>query len=76
MNQFLIALDQLFNTLFGGYADETLSARAWRSRNLNPTWGRIQKAIDAVFFWDQDHCFQSFISEYERKQLPTEYRNG
>lgn len=30
MKQFLIALDQLANTLVGGYADETLSARAHR----------------------------------------------
>ena len=30
MKQFLIALDQLANTLAGGYADETLSARAHR----------------------------------------------
>lgn len=28
--QVLIALDQLLNTLFRGYADETLSSRAWR----------------------------------------------
>ena len=30
MKQFLIAADQLANTLIGGYADETLSARAHR----------------------------------------------
>ena len=30
MKQFLIAIDHLANTLVGGYADETLSARAHR----------------------------------------------
>lgn len=33
MMQFLIALDQLANTLIGGMADETLSARAHRMRS-------------------------------------------
>lgn len=28
--QIPIALDQFVNTLFGGWADETLSCRAWR----------------------------------------------
>ena len=30
MKQFLIAADQLANTIAGGYADETLSSRCWR----------------------------------------------
>jgi hypothetical protein len=32
LKQVLIALDQLLNTLFKGYADETLSSRAYRLR--------------------------------------------
>ena len=32
MKQVAIAFDQLINTLLGGYADETLSARAHRMR--------------------------------------------
>ncbi len=71
--QIFIALDQLANALIGGYADETLSARAWRERNSEPRWGKAQVWIDRIFFWQQDHCFQSFLSEYERKQLPKEY---
>lgn len=30
MMQTAIAIDQLLNALLGGFADETLSARAWR----------------------------------------------
>lgn len=30
--QILVAVDQLVNALFGGYADETLSSRAWRHK--------------------------------------------
>lgn len=31
--QVLVALDQLVNALFGGWADETLSSRCWRKRD-------------------------------------------
>lgn len=30
--QIAVAFDQLVNTLLGGWADETLSARAWRHK--------------------------------------------
>ena len=30
MKQILIAIGQLANTVIGGWADETLSSRAWR----------------------------------------------
>ena len=72
MTQFLIALDQLFNTMLGGYADETLSARAWRNRDKN-NWSKV---IDAVFFWDKNHCEQSYNSELIRKHLPLGYRQN
>ena len=32
--QVLIAVDQLLNTLTGGWADETISARAWRCNSI------------------------------------------
>lgn len=74
MKQFLIAFDQLCNTLIGGMADETLSARAWRLHRVQPdTWGRMRVAIDHLFFWQKDHCFNAYMSEMDRKQLPAEY---
>lgn len=72
MKQFLIAIDQLANTLLGGMADETLSARSWRTQSP------IHKAIDAVFFFDRQgmkrHCQLSYESELLRLQLPGAYR--
>ena len=68
LKQVAIAIDQLFNTLLGGMADETLSARAHRTGSA---W---EPVIDALFFWQDDHCFQSYISEKERKQLPGAYQ--
>lgn len=76
IKQILIAFDQLINTITWikgdgfGYADETLSARAWRLRNQS----RVYKIIDAIFFWEDRHCYYSYRSEKERNQLPDEYR--
>lgn len=69
--QFLIAVDQVFNTLLGGMADETLSARAYRQRDKHP-WR--MKIIDSLFFWEDGHCYKSWLSEVERRQLPSAYR--
>jgi hypothetical protein len=74
LKQILIAMDQLANTLAGGWADETLSARAWRLR-FRHRWGIIRAVIDRVFFWDRDHCRASFEAEFKRQQMPQEYRS-
>lgn len=70
LKQIAIAFDQLLNALLGGMADETLSARAHRTGSA---W---EPLIDALFFWQTDHCFESYLSEKERKQLPPEYRDA
>lgn len=70
----LTAIDQLIGSvLFNNPCDETLSAMAYRLRLVSPWWRAAQVIIDALFFWQGQHCKQSYISEYERKQLPTEY---
>jgi len=70
--QTLIAIDQYFNALIGGMADETVSARAWRLRS-NPYWNQARVAIDTVFFWQPNHCQKSYDLEVNRKQLPAGY---
>lgn len=76
MKQILIALDQLLNTLLGGYADETLSARAWRAEQSGKLFGKIfRPLIDAILFFDPNHCYTSHLAEKERQQLPDHYRN-
>jgi hypothetical protein len=67
-----IAIDQLANALVGGKADETLSARAHRQRLK----GRYAAAsfIDALFFWQQNHCERAYESERNRTQLPKDYQ--
>ena len=69
----LIAVDQLLNALLAGWPDETLSSRAFRwDRNGVRKWPRIM--IDCLFFWESQHCFQSYRSEREGRQLPPELR--
>ncbi len=71
--QVAVAFDQLVNTLMGGYADETLSARAWRHHlDGSRTWPRW--IIDHLFFWQTNHCKEAYESELLRKQLPDIYR--
>ena len=72
--QVLIAIDQLVNTLLGGMADETLSARAHRMREKRHRyWGWTANAIDRLFFWQRQHCWQAHQSELLRRQLPSHY---
>ena len=73
--QILIAIDQLINTLFGGMADETLSARAYRLElERGRSWAR--KLIDGILFFDKDHCKESYESEILRRQLPPSMRTN
>lgn len=73
--QVLIALDQLANTLLCGYADETMSARAWRHHvDGSRTWPC--RLIDTLFFWQKDHCKTAWESEMARAHLPPSMRGG
>lgn len=69
----LIAVDQLINTVAGGYPDETFSSRCWRwSKDGKRDWPR--KIVDGTLFWDKDHCRESYESELLRRQCPPEMR--
>lgn len=68
-----IAVDQLINALCGGWPDETLSSRAYRwDEDGIRSWPR--KVIDALFWWDERHCQESFESERLGRQLPPHLR--
>ena len=67
----LIAFDQQLNTLLGGYPDETLSSRSYRLDKKGKLLGRVfRPLIDMIFFWQDKHCFQAYMSELNRKQFP------
>lgn len=70
LRQILIAIDQLANTLLGGMADETISARAYRN-----DWTLVMRIIDWMF-QDPNHCKDAYYSEVFRSQLPKDYERG
>lgn len=72
--QILIAIDQLVNTIFGGWADETISCRAYRMQEKNRKFAKLRKLIDLLFFWQKEHCRTAYESELQRRHLPPELR--
>lgn len=61
----LVLLDRCVNVLLGGRFDETLSGRAWRMKlKRQPYWHWTADAIDALFFWQVDHCRTQYEAEY------------
>jgi hypothetical protein len=72
--QILLAIDQLANALLGGWADETISSRAYRLQHGSRRWNLARLAIDALFFWQPDHCYEAYMSEVNRKQQDPELR--
>lgn len=69
-----IAIDQLANAMLAGWPDETLSSRAYRMDGRKRRWTVARASIDRLFFWQPDHCKQSYDSERMRRQLPPEFR--
>ena len=73
--QCAIAVDQFFNALLcGGYADETMSANAYRMEQKGRPAGFLRKVIDTLFFWQPNHCEEAYLSEKFRRQSPPEER--
>ena len=63
-----IGFDQLLNALLGGDIDETLSSRTYRmARTGSEKWQRIERAINWLFFWQDEHCRASFLNERRRR---------
>lgn len=64
------AVSVLLNVLLGGPSNQTLSARNYelkRSGKLNIVW-----LIDILFFWDKDHCMNSWLYWFMRKDVQFE----
>ena len=73
-----IAFDQLawvLLTLGNGLPDETISAAAWRMESQGKRAGIwLRPLIDALFFFDQNHCLSAWQSERNKQQLPAIYK--
>jgi hypothetical protein len=60
--------------MVGGWADETLSARAWRLKDRGKGWSITRKVIDFIFFFEKNHCAESYVYEKLGKHSPPELR--
>jgi len=59
LNRVLLAFSILVNTLLGGDTNQSFSARNWgwkRSNRFHIVW-----LIDKIFWWEPDHCQESWI---------------
>lgn len=74
LKNILVALTQLLNTVLGGYPDESTSSRAHRQRRVKLRWDVTRRLINMVFFWEQDHCRDAYLSEAAYRQMPPEFR--
>lgn len=71
-----IAADQLANAMIAGSPDETVSSRVYRGAVLaaQPTSiaRMAYRAINTLFFWQDDHCRAAYLREKQRTHLPDE----
>jgi hypothetical protein len=74
-----IAFDQLINALFNGWADETMSAHAYRLHRDGKPWGWLMHLYDYLFIWQTwklDHCVRAYQAERARLHSPPETRKA
>lgn len=76
LKQLGIALAQLVNVVCGGYADETISARAWRCAHKAKRWDIAMRVINRIVWWQNNHCRGAWAMEKDRRHLPPAYRDG
>lgn len=63
----LAAWSQFWNAIWGGHRDQSFSSRSYEAKLLGKRWGRIAVPIvNAVFFWEPDHCRRAYLSDNER----------
>ena len=74
----LIAVDQFFCAVFGGWCDESISSYAYRLDNHGKPAGKILRPfVDYValkVFGQAEHCFKAYQEERVRAQFPPELR--
>lgn len=67
-----VSIDQLANTVLGGYPDETLSSRSYRQSTVSIFWKFMVYVINALFM-DKNHCKEAFYLEVD---LPKQYKSS
>lgn len=68
IKKFLISIDQLANTMLGGDEDNTLSSRSFiQAQTGKKRWVLMRKFVDTLLWFDDNHCEESFVNEYEKR---------
>ena len=69
-------VSQTANTfLLFGHHDMTISARCYINRNKKG-WRRAYKFVNSIFFWQEDHCRDSFAEDVKfAKEIMDIYDN-
>lgn len=62
-------------TFFKGSMHQTLSARAHIEARYDKSWVKLEKRINRLFFWQENHCSEAWLSEVTRARK-TLIRNG
>lgn len=66
-----VASTQWLCTLAGGYPDESTSSYLWRLEQQGKPAGRLLRpVVDALFFWQREHCRAAHEAERARYHLP------
>jgi hypothetical protein len=62
------ALSQLANVLvfFGKNANESVSGRAYRLRNLSWPWAVVYQLINFIFVCQKNHCRSAYFSDRQK----------
>jgi hypothetical protein len=74
LNGIMISSSILLNAILGGKTNQTFSARNWdrKLRNkLNLVW-----LIDAIFFFEKDHCQEAWIRWTLIRAAMSSYNNS
>ena len=72
----LLAIDQLLNVaICNGEPDETMSSAAYRMERDGRFWGFMRQVIDALFWFQSQHCKKAYESELLRLQYAKEFQN-
>lgn len=52
--------------IFDGSTAQTLSARCYLEAPRSPAWERRRRIVNAIFFWQPNHCQWAWEAEVER----------
>jgi hypothetical protein len=65
LKKLLAVASQAVNALLlNGRANETVSSRAHSQSDGSKAWRITERVLDLVFWFDKDHCANSFMKEH------------